>query len=56
MNTAINFQEVSAGERNYDLANRTRKFILGGKRDRYAHGSEFKSQWPVNINASSNER
>lgn len=45
-----------AGGQSYDPANRTREFISGGKRDRYAHGSEFKSQWPVNINALSNER
>jgi len=58
VNTAntFNFQEVNPKGQSYDLANRTRKFILEGKRDRYAHGSEFKSQWSVNINVSSNER
>lgn len=38
---------------NLSLKERERK---KGREDRYAHGGEFKSQWPVNINASSNER
>jgi len=54
----INFPTASwsTGGQTYDPANRTREFISGGKRRRYARGSEFKSQWSVNINARNNER